>query len=180
MNKDQIILMSKLAVYDKTYGERDKRANGLFYRDYVYRRNFSFRCGALIGSLILIAFHFLALIINEEMDFFAFDYIQFGINAGIILGIIMVIYTFIGTRIATEEYKNIKLRLKDYFSLIRQLDELKETEVQHDNEDENSNFNDNYRTPYLNRRGTSNSYREEIQNKYGRNLPTKRDDNQHN
>ena len=122
--KERIIIMTKLAIYDKTHGEDDKRANGLFYRDYVYRRNFAFRFFALIGVLIPIAIYIVIMVLSEDMDFLGFDYIQFGINTAIIIAVVLGIYTFVGTRIATEEYTKIKSRLQEYFALIAKLEEL--------------------------------------------------------
>ena len=124
IQKERIIIMTKLAIYDKTHGENDKLANGLFYRDYVYRRNFAFRFFALIGTLIPIAIYIVIMVLSEDMDFLEFDYVQFGINTAIIVVAVMGIYTFIGTRIATEEYTKIKLRLQEYFSLIAELEKL--------------------------------------------------------
>ena len=126
MDTKRIILMTKLAIYDKTYGENDKRANDMFYRDYVYRRNFVFRFFALVGTLIPIFLSVVIMILNEDMDFLGFDYIQFGINTAIIIAIVMGVYTFIGTQIATEEYSKIKFRLKEYFSIIAELEKTED------------------------------------------------------
>lgn len=120
----RIIIMSKMAIYDKTYGTEDKKANDLFYRDYVYRRNFIFRTCALIGTLIPIGISTVFLAISEDMDFLTFDYLGFLQNHAITIAIVMALYTFIGTKVATAEYKNIKIRLQAYFALMRELDEI--------------------------------------------------------
>jgi hypothetical protein len=57
---------------------------------------------------------------------------QYLINIGIIVAIVMGVYTFIGTKVATAEYKNIKIRLQQYFALMRELDELTEGKAPND------------------------------------------------
>jgi len=124
VNKEKIIIMTKLAVYDKKYGEQDKLANEMFYRDYVYRRNFLLRTFAGVGCIIPATIYLLVLVLSEDMDFFNFDFVGYGINIFIITVAIMLFYTIIGTIIATKEYKNIKIRLQKYFGLIKKLEEI--------------------------------------------------------
>jgi len=155
--------MSKLAIYDKTHGQSDKMANDLFYRDYVYRKNFALRFAALLGCLIPIVLYMAYLVLSEDMDFFNFDYIQFVINASIYVGIIMVVYTFIGTKIFTHEYKEIKLRLQEYFTLMRRLETLRgdtppPQEAPVEQEEENHV-----------------SYKESLRNQYGHFITNKRE-----
>lgn len=125
LNKERIKIMTKLAIYDKTHGESDRVANELFYRDYIYRTNFTLRLAAGIGVVIPFIFHFIFLFFTDGVDLLHFDFVGYFVNMGIVVGLVMVIYTFIGSHIATSEYKNIKLRLQHYFSLLRQLDETK-------------------------------------------------------
>lgn len=151
MKKEEIILMTKLAIYDKTYGEKDKKANDMFYRDYVYRRNFYLRFFALIGTLIPIGLSVIYEVFIEDVDFLNFDYMEFGINVALIIIGVQLFYTLAGTKIATMEYREIKTRLKGYFALMKELDELRSPSKNEDDEDYE--------------RATS--YKEELRKKYG-------------
>lgn len=126
IEQERIAIMTKLAIYDKTHGEKDRNANGLFYRDYVYRRNFTLRLAAGVGVIIPFVFHFVFLFLTDGVDLLEFDFVEYFVNMGFVVGFVMILYTFIGSHIATAEYKNIKLRLQQYFALLRQLDETKE------------------------------------------------------
>lgn len=135
IKEEEIKLMAKLAVYDKTHGETDRAANGLYYRDYVYKKNFFIRFCALMGCLLPIILYVVTLFMDDGVDFLGFDYTGLLINMGTIIAVVLVAYTFVGTKIATAEYKAIKLRLKEYFTLMRELETLRgdhqeEAEVQ--------------------------------------------------
>lgn len=158
---ERIKIMTKLAIYDKTYGESDKLANSLYYRDYVYRRNFKARAFALVGCLIPFGIYTIFLIIGYDIDLINFDYFGYLRNIGIIIAIIMVIYTLVGTRIATEEYKNIKLRLQEYFKLISELDEITNKKANNSYNLGNDEYNNNEALE---------SYKTELRNKYANNL----------
>jgi len=135
INEEKIALMTKLAIYDKKYGENDKGVNDLYYRDYVYRRNFYVRTMAFLGCLIPIGLYAIYIILHEDTDFFALDYTQMAIRAGLFILVVMLAYTIIGTSIATAEYAKIKHRLKDYFGIIKKLEDLKEGNTQENEED---------------------------------------------
>ena len=126
INEDKIKIMAKLAVYDKKYGESDRKANGLYYRDYVYRKNFFLRFFALIGTLMPVGLYLIMLLMNDTLDLLTFDYMGVLINVFLIIAAVMIFYTFIGTQIATQEYKEIKVRLKSYFGMLKELDKLTE------------------------------------------------------
>lgn len=136
-DSERIRIMTQLAIYDKAYGEADRRANSLFYRDYVYTRNFRLRLAAGVGVIIPFLFHFVFLFFTESLDLLHFDFVGYFVNMGVVIGLVMLVYTLLGTQLATTEYKNIKLRLQSYFSLMRELDALDEADeaVRDDDED---------------------------------------------
>ena len=142
INEEEIKIMTKLAIYDKTHGPSDRVANGLYYRDYVYRKNFFIRFCALIGCMMPIGLYVVTIFTDDTLDFLAYDYMGLLISLGTIIAVVMIAYTFIGTRIATEEYKDIKLRLKTYFTLIRELETLK-SENEPEAEEEGEEYDDN-------------------------------------
>lgn len=135
-NPERMRVMTQLAIYDKEHGEVDRRANSLFYRDYVYTRNFKLRLAAGLGVAIPAAFHFVFLFFTEGIDLLEFDFVGYFINVGVTIGLVMLLYTLIGTQLATTEYKQIKLRLQRYFSLMRELDELDGLYNEEENDDE--------------------------------------------
>ena len=165
VSKEEIIIMSKLAIYDKNNGENDKKINGLYYRDYVYRKNFYARAFALLGCLIIIALYATNLLLDEQIDFFEIDFNLLAISSIQIIGVVMVLYTLIGTKISTTEYRKIKQRIKAYFLLIRDLEKLKEK----------PDIDDNSYPDELDKLG-SHSLEEEPTLQYGRITRSKRSD----
>lgn len=126
VNKQEIIIMTKLAIYDKRYGEKDKKANELYFKDYLYRKNFYARLLAFIGCIVVILLYTIYILFSDDLHTFLLSYKLHGFIMVMIVSLVMIVYTFINTNIVTKEYKNIKNRLKSYFMLIKELDRLKD------------------------------------------------------
>ncbi|MCL2611548.1 MAG: hypothetical protein FWE02_07755 [Defluviitaleaceae bacterium] len=126
-NVERIKIMARLAIYDKTFGEDDKKANDLYYRDYVYRKNFNYRLAFLLGYIMMAIFYIVATFLDPSIDLYNFDFMQFGINLSIGAGIMLLAATLIGSLASSSDYKRIKYRLKGYFSLMNELERLDQT-----------------------------------------------------
>ena len=121
---ERIKIMARLAIYDKTFGEDDKKANDLYYRDYVYRKNFNYRLAFLLGYIMMAIFYIVATFLDPSIDLYNFDFMQFGIDLSIGAGIMLLASTLIGSLASSSDYKRIKYRLKGYFSLMNELERL--------------------------------------------------------
>ena len=127
MNKERIIIMSKLAVYDKNYGEKDKAAAKFFRTDYVYRKNMWARFYVFAGCLMTAALYALRVFVVDGYDFFGYDYAGTLMSAGALVLAVMVAYTLIGTKIYVSEYNRSVRRLGNYLELIKLLNDMSGT-----------------------------------------------------
>lgn len=114
--------MTALAVYDEKYGERDRKISGYSKWSYVALKNLKTRI--LVAAAYVIAWCFYA------------GYLFFGTEAFIdgafikstvrnfIIGfiILMVIYTYIGIKRNSAEYKKAKVRDEKYIGILKMLD----------------------------------------------------------
>lgn len=137
VKKDEVILMTKLAIYDKKYGLKDKKANERFYKDYLYIKNFYTRLLVLLGCFIIIFIYIITMLLNDNADYFLLDFRLAGIFIAGFIGIIMLLYTVISTKIHSNDYKNIKKRLKAYFRLMKELENLRDKRLNNNNEQPN-------------------------------------------
>ncbi|MCL2673901.1 MAG: hypothetical protein FWE92_01055 [Defluviitaleaceae bacterium] len=124
MNEERIIIMSKLAVYDKNFGEKDRLANRFFRTDYVYRKNMWTRFYVFIGCLFLVCVYALRVFIVDGQDIFAFDYRGELIRIGIYVLAVLVVYTLISTKIYISEFNRAQRRFGNYIKLIKLLNEI--------------------------------------------------------
>jgi|GEM_PF-911893 len=124
MNEERIIIMSKLAVYDKNYGEQDRLVNKFFRTDYVYRKNMWTRLYVLIGCLLLVCVYALRVFIVDGYDIFDFDYQGELIRIGVFILAMLVIYTLISTKIYVSEFNRAQRRFGNYIELIKLLNEI--------------------------------------------------------
>ena len=121
-DKEKIIIMTNLAIYDKNHGEADKKANAFFRHDYIYWQNFWTRLHAFLGALIIVGFYIIErLVINQE-DLFEIDYSAEG--ARILLFIVAVLFasSVISSLKATREYSKIQKRIERYLDLTEKLE----------------------------------------------------------
>ena len=122
MDKRQIIIMSKLAVYDKNFGDRDRQASKYFRTDYVYRKNLVTRMCVAVACLIIGAMYAVRFFLVEGNSPFVFDFQSELINLGIFTVVMMAIYTLISTKIHVSEFNRAEHRLSNYLELIKKLD----------------------------------------------------------
>lgn len=133
--KEKIILMTKLAVYEKENSGRDQRINDYFLHDYIYKCNMWTRFSAIIGAVIVIFFIVLHKIFIESVDLFASDYVKELKSAVVLIVFLLVVYTVISTIKATMEYRTAQKRLNAYIQLLDELNGLKIREKEDIEED---------------------------------------------
>ena len=129
IDQNKIILMTKLEIYNKRYGTKDRNRLKYFMEDYVYIKNFKTRlCFTLvilfilgIGSLNIIITN---IVIPESLEMFLKAYI----NPYILPWFIgIVFYTLISTIIYSKKYKESQQRFKGYQKLLTELDEYEKS-----------------------------------------------------
>ena len=54
-SRQKILLMTKLALYEKHYGAVDRAANDYFRHDFIYKKNLGTRFAVGFGGLIILA-----------------------------------------------------------------------------------------------------------------------------
>ena len=128
INKEKIILMSKLAIYDKNFGEADKNGGSFFRHDYIYWKNFWARLNALLGCAIIVAVYVLDIIIIKGTDLFSIDYKQEGIKILTFVIIVLGIITFFNSIKATREYSAIEKRVASNLEYTKKLDRITSNE----------------------------------------------------
>ena len=117
IDKDKIKIMTRMAVYDERHGEADRRINEYFRHDYVYRKNSWTRFYVFLGGCMLLSLYWLQKWAEEGIDIFTLDYKRELLDAGVFLGILMLIYTLISSQLGLLEYNRAQKRLEKYFAL---------------------------------------------------------------
>lgn len=140
IDKKKIRLMTKLAVYDKKYGEKDKRISEKFKWDYIYIKNFWTRLGVLASFVILTFFYIFNKILVEQTNFINIDYRGEASKIIVVLALALAGYTVLNSYIASKEYKNALRRIERYYKLIDKLEEMTDSNYIIDN---NLNMNKN-------------------------------------
>jgi len=122
INKEKIILMTRLAVYDKHSAAKDKRINDYFLHDYIYKSNMYTRIAVITGALILVSLNILYRVLNESADIFDLDYTQELKKIGLFILAAALFYTVIGSLKAAREYYKCQKRIKEYTDCMEKLE----------------------------------------------------------
>jgi len=122
--RDEIILMTKLAIYDKDHGHKDKLCDEHFRADYIYKKNMWTRFYVTIACLIIIALDVMNRVIVEQIDIFSLDLKSELSKYAVNMLIILLAYTFVGSLLANKDYNLRQARLKKYFGTLSRLDKL--------------------------------------------------------
>ena len=123
-NKNKIILMTKLALYDKHTGQADRAGSEYFRHDYIYKKNLGTRIAVGIGGILLLVIYWLRVILLDGVDILQLDVRHHIIQSVLFLVVLLVAYSVIGTIKGTRDYYLMQKRLNRYGQLIKQLERI--------------------------------------------------------
>ena len=129
INKHRIITMAKMAIYDKRYGDTDRKMFSYYRRDYIYRKNMWTRFSVALGALFLLIIYWLHQIFIYAVDVQQLDIVQSVTDSVLFLVAVMAVYTMIGTIQGTIEYYKIQKRVEDYIDMIDGLEDYPELDT---------------------------------------------------
>ena len=127
VNQQKIIVMTKLALYDKHTGSADRAANEYFRHDYIYKKNLGTRLAVGLGAVLILAIYWVGvLFVGEEVDVFELN-IQAHLTEAILFVLaVLAVYSLIGTIQGTREYYLVQKRLNEYQTNMRTLERMNE------------------------------------------------------
>jgi hypothetical protein len=126
INPEKIRIMAKLAIYEKNYGEKDRKANMYFKHDYIYWSNFWTRLFVFIGCLILIGLYVLDMVFVKGEDIFSLNYYAEVYKVAVFIISMLLLYTVIGYFSASKKYRESQARIKKQLVLLKKLDRIEE------------------------------------------------------
>ena len=126
MNAKKIIVMTRLALYDKHYGKADRAINEYFRHDYIYRKNLGNRLSVGVGATVIMGIYWIRNIFIEGVDVFELYIRQHIIDAVLFILAVMAFYTVIGIVQGTREYFLVEKRLRRYEELMAYLERADE------------------------------------------------------
>ena len=122
VSKQKIIVMTRLALYDKHDGLSDRVANDYFRHDYIYKKNLGTRIAVGLGSALILGLYWLRVIVIDEVDIFELNIEQLLTDSIIFVMAVLAVYSLIGTIQGTREYYLVQKRLDKYQQYTRYLE----------------------------------------------------------
>lgn len=120
-NLKKVRLMTNLAVYDKHYGDEDRKITSLYKIDYIYRKNFITRLGVLLGTTIIIGIYYgHKILVMDENIFDILTKSEF-IKMSVFILAVLAVYTIIGIYIHGKRYNLAKERCEKYEKMLAKL-----------------------------------------------------------
>ena len=123
VDKEEIVLMTKLALHEKKYGKQDKKTNSYFKWDYIYINNWYTRFAVVIAIAIVVSWMVLTdVYIKEIIPIFDVDLMAY--LSKYVVGVVLAIlaYTGISTMVYNKKYEETQKRLYECERLMKQLD----------------------------------------------------------
>ena len=127
-DKKKIILMTKLALYDKSHGDSDRAVFSYFRSDYIYRKNLWTRLCVSLGAAIVLAVYWLHKIFIIGEDLLTIDIQQGAWDSVLFLGAVIAFYTLAGTVQGTRQYYLTQKRMTRYWNMLQHLKRVPEAE----------------------------------------------------
>jgi|GEM_PF-372033 len=129
VNRQKIITMTKLALYDKHEGAADRDANDYFRHDYIYKKNLGTRVCVAIGGAMILALQWMRIIFLEGVDIFEINVQDHLLESILFILALVAVYSLIGTVQGTREYYLVQKRLNRYQGMLRFLENAEERAV---------------------------------------------------
>lgn len=128
VDQNKIILMSKMARYEKRYMRQDKRMTDYFIEDYVYINNFITRTGITLITIFFIMLGAFKILINEiifptSIEDFINIYVRAYIGPWLIT---IIVYTVISSIAFGARHKKASKRMNEYKKLVKELKSYEE------------------------------------------------------
>jgi len=133
-NRNKVITMTQLALYDKHEGPADRVANDYFRHDFIYRNNLGTRLAVGLGGIIILVIYWVQSLAMYDMDLFEFNIQEHVTDSVMFLLAILAVYSLIGSIQGTRQYYLVQKRLAQYQAIVRQLERLNEREHHFDDE----------------------------------------------
>lgn len=130
-DQNKIILMTKLALYEKKDLEKDKKIMAYYIEDYIYLNNLKARLGFTIVMLIFMGIDILNTIVTDiVIPTSLWEFVKIYVSPYVLpWGIGIGIYTAISTYIYGKKYRESQRRYLEYRKLSRELDEYEQEEM---------------------------------------------------
>lgn len=125
IGKEEIILMTKLALHEKKYGKQDKERGSYFKWDYIYINNWYTRFAVGVATAIVASWMvFKDVYMREIIPVFEVDLGDYLYKY--ILGFLalILVYSGISTLVHNRKYEKTQRRIEAYESMIEELDAL--------------------------------------------------------
>ncbi len=126
INKQKIITMSKLALYDKREGDADRAMFGHFRHDYIYRKNLGTRLCVGAGAVFIALAYWAQQIITAGLDVLMLDLSKNITDSILFVLAVLAVYTVIGTVQGTRRYYLAQKRLEKYHGMLHLLERIEE------------------------------------------------------
>ena len=128
VDQNKIILMSKMARYEKRYMRQDKRMTDYFVEDYIYINNFITRAGISLITVFFIMVGAVNTLLDEiifptSIESFIEVYIKDYIGPWLIM---MIVYTVISSIVFGVRHKKASKRMNEYKKLVKELKNYEE------------------------------------------------------
>lgn len=122
VNEEKVILMTKLAIFEKEKGKKDMVILNYFRSDYI---GFKVLKAVLAATLSFFMVFVLYLLYNFETimaDIYKMDLIDVGKSILVMYLSIVGVYAVIVYAVYTHRYSKAKKELKDYYSKLKRLE----------------------------------------------------------
>lgn len=122
VDEEKVILMTKLAVFEKNKGKKDMIILNYFRSDFI---GFKVLKAVLAATLSFLLVFVLYLLYNFETimaDIYKMDLVDVGKSILVIYLSIVGVYSVIVYAVYTHRYSKAKKELKDYYSKLKRLE----------------------------------------------------------
>ena len=110
----KIRTMVHLAIYDKHYGQKDRRIVSHYRHGYVFKKNMGMRAGVIIGFLVLEVISLTYYMMFDDATFLAMLTKEYAMKEAFKLIALLIIYSVFCTAKYKRQYDKAQKRTDEY------------------------------------------------------------------
>ncbi len=123
IDQNKIILMTKMAQYEKNHMKKDKRITDYFIEDYVYLNNFKTRLAVMLVTVFFIGIGTFQIVTSNIIFPTSLEqFLEIYINPYVYPWLMAtIIYTIISTLVYSARYTKANKRMSEYKHYVKEL-----------------------------------------------------------
>lgn len=125
LKREQVILMTKLAIKEKNRTKDEKMTDNYYESDYIYIHNWRTRISITLAYLMIAGLYYVTQIFTGKLNLLDLHIPELIRTHLLIFGSIIVLFSLLSTIVCKARYQRASEKNNEFYTMLRQLREMR-------------------------------------------------------